>query len=73
MVFQFFSSFFKISLIVLQTTQSETSLVATMVRHVERKALHIHNLYIVLIKGTTNLSTANTVVTIHGGIGRLPV
>jgi hypothetical protein len=32
-----------------------TSLVATMVRHVERKALQIHNLYvlyIVVIKGT---------------------
>jgi hypothetical protein len=33
-----------------------------MVRHVERKALQIHNLYIVVIKGTKNISTAYAVV-----------
>jgi hypothetical protein len=44
-----------------------------MVRHVERKALQIHNLYVVVIKGTKNFSTADAVVTLHGGIGRLPV
>jgi hypothetical protein len=37
------------------------------------KALHIHNLYIVLIKGTKNVSTAYAVVTLRGGIGQLPV
>jgi hypothetical protein len=47
------------------------SLVATMVRQVERKALYIHSLYIVVIKGTKNLSTSYAVVTLHGGIGRL--
>jgi hypothetical protein len=40
-----------------------TSLVATVVRHAERKALQIHNLYIIVIKGTKNLSTAYAVVT----------
>jgi hypothetical protein len=33
-----------------------------MVRHVERKAMQIHSLYIVVIKGTTNLSTAYALV-----------
>jgi hypothetical protein len=47
-----------------------TSLVATMVRHVERKALQIHNLYVVVIKGTKNLlHSLCPVVTLHGGIG----
>jgi hypothetical protein len=37
-----------------------------MVRHVERKALQIHNLYIVVIKGTTNLlHSLYAVVTLH--------
>jgi hypothetical protein len=31
-----------------------------MVRHVERKALQIHNLYVVVIKGTKITSTAYT-------------
>jgi hypothetical protein len=45
-----------------------------MVRHVERKALQIHNLYVVVIKGTTNLlHSLYAVVTLHGGIGRPPV
>jgi hypothetical protein len=35
----------------LQISNS-TSLVATMVRHMEGKAMQIHNLYIVVIKGT---------------------
>jgi hypothetical protein len=39
-----------------------TSLVATVVRHAERKSLQIHNLYIVVIKGTKN-PTAYAVVT----------
>jgi hypothetical protein len=32
------------------------SLVATMVRHVERKALQIHNLYVVVFKKTLDPS-----------------
>jgi hypothetical protein len=40
-----------------------------MVRHVERKALQIHNLYVVVIKGTKNfLHSLYAVVTLHGGI-----
>jgi hypothetical protein len=40
-------------------------------RHVERKALQIHNLYVVVIKGTKNiLHSLYAVVTLHGGIGR---
>jgi transketolase N-terminal domain/subunit len=50
---------------------SLTNLVATMVRQVERKALHIHNLLIV--SRGHNLSTAYAVFTLHGGIGQLPV
>jgi hypothetical protein len=42
-----------------------------MVRHVERKALQIYNLYVVVIKGTKNLlHSLYAVVTLHGGIGR---
>jgi hypothetical protein len=45
-----------------------------MVRYVERKALQIHNLYVVVIKGTNNpLHSLCAVVTLHGGIGRPPV
>jgi hypothetical protein len=57
--------------------KDKTSLVATMVRHVERKALQIHNLYvyIVVIKGTKKSPPHPicSVVTLHGGIGRPPV
>jgi hypothetical protein len=43
-----------------------------MVRYVERKAMQIHNLYV--IKGTRNLlHRLYEVVTLHGGIGRPPV
>jgi hypothetical protein len=50
-----------------------TSLAATMVRHVKRKALQIHDLYVV-IKVTQNLlHSLYAVVTLHGGIGRPPV
>jgi hypothetical protein len=44
-----------------------------MVQHVEKKALQIHNLYVVVIKGTKNLHSLYAVVTLHGGIGRPPV
>jgi hypothetical protein len=48
-----------------------TSLMATMVRHVERKALQIHNL---TIKGTQNLlRNLCAVVSLHGDIGRPPL
>jgi hypothetical protein len=56
------------------TECSKTSLVATMVRHVERKALQIHNqYYIVIIKGTKNLlHSPYTQLSLYG-IGRPPV
>jgi hypothetical protein len=45
-----------------------------MVQHVERKILQIHNLYVVVIKGTKNLlHSLYVVVTLHGGIGRPPM
>jgi hypothetical protein len=45
-----------------------------MVWHVERKALQIHSLYVVVIKGTANLlHSLYAVVTLHGGIGPPPV
>jgi hypothetical protein len=50
--------------------RTETSLVATMVRHVERKALQIHNL---ISRAQKISSTAYAVVTLHGGICRPPV
>jgi hypothetical protein len=54
----------------MTSRDQNTSLVATMVRHVERKALQIHNLYL-LIKGTKNiLHSLYAVDTLHGGIGR---
>jgi hypothetical protein len=49
-------------------------MVATMVRHMERKALQVNNLNVVVIKGTKNLlHSLYAVVTLHGGIGRLHV
>jgi hypothetical protein len=44
-----------------------TNLVATMVRHVETKALQIHSLYVVVvIKGTKNLLHSLYVVVLVG-------
>jgi hypothetical protein len=45
-----------------------------MVWNVERKALQVHNLNVVVIKGTKNLlHNLCAVVILHGGIGRLHV
>jgi hypothetical protein len=49
------------------------SLVATMVRHVERKPLQIHSLYSSYQGHIKISSTAYAVVTLHGSIGRPPV
>jgi hypothetical protein len=52
------------------TAAQYDSLVVTMVRHGEKKALQIHNPYTV-IKGTKNLlHSFYAVVTLHGGIGQ---
>jgi hypothetical protein len=41
---------------------------------IKDKVVQIHNLYVVVIKGTKNLlHSLNAVVTLHGGIGRPPV
>jgi hypothetical protein len=44
-----------------------------MVRHVERKALQIHNMYVVVIEGRKNLLHSLYAVDTLYGIGRPPV
>jgi hypothetical protein len=46
-----------------------------MVRHVERKALQIHNLYVVVMKGTKNLlhNYTQVLLSMAALIGRPPV